>query len=135
MFKKTQKVYFGHIDRAGIVYHPHFIDYFHQAYEDFLESLGFGEQTMSDELGARFPVVNVNVNYHRPVNPNSRLTIELHVKRIGRTSITYHFRAIDAGGSDVAEGTIVRVAIDKHFRPVAVPERLRGALEQHLESG
>ncbi|MBI4392433.1 MAG: acyl-CoA thioesterase [Euryarchaeota archaeon] len=134
MFKKTQKVYFGHIDRAGIVYHPHFIDYFHQAYEDFLESLGFAEQTMSEELGARFPVVNVNVDYHRPVQPNSRLAIELHVKRIGRTSITYGFRALEAQGQAVAEGDIVRVAIDKDFRPVPVPKRLRNALARHLEN-
>ncbi|MGQ0535599.1 MAG: acyl-CoA thioesterase [Methanobacteriota archaeon] len=132
MFRKAQKVYFGHIDPAGIVYHPWFIDYFQQAYEDFLSSLSLGEKPILERFGVRFPVVNVNVDYFRPAKPGDLLTIELSVKRIGTKSITLHFRTTLPDGALIAEGDVVRVAIDREFKSCAIPSDLRAAFEKHI---
>lgn len=133
MFRKSQKVYFGHIDRAGIVYHPRFIDYFHEAYEDFLESLGFAEKNLLETEGVRFPVVNVNVDFHNPVTEGDLLDIEVTVKRIGTKSVCYHFRCTN-DGRQIAEGDVTRVAINKAFKSVPIPTKLRKAFEQHLDA-
>lgn len=130
MFTKEQKVYFGHIDKAGIVYHPHFIDYFNQAYEDFMEELGFGSSGYR-EFSLKVPVVNVDVDFEKPMEAGERLTIEVGITKLGRTSMTFFYHAIDPVGDTVAKGTHTRVTVDDDFRPTPIPDPLREALEEH----
>lgn len=133
MFTKMQKVYFGHIDKAGIVYHPHFIDYFHQAYEDFMEEIGFpttGQRTFD----LKIPVVNVDVDFKKPMEAGDRLTIRVSITKLGRSSMTFHYRAVDEEDETVAEGTHTRVTVDKGFQPTPIPGELREALEEHLDA-
>jgi acyl-CoA thioester hydrolase len=135
MFTKTQKVYFGHIDKAGIVYHPHFIDYFNQAYEDFLEELGFDEKNLQPEHGVRVPVVNVDVDFKAPMGSGDRLQIHLSVRELGGSSMTFHFDTRDARQDQtVVEGTVTRVTVDDDFQPTEIPDPIREALEPHLET-
>ncbi|MDX1612282.1 MAG: thioesterase family protein [Candidatus Thermoplasmatota archaeon] len=135
MFTKTQKVYFGHIDRAGIIYHPHYIDYFHQAYEDFVEELGFDDKNLLADVGVKVPVVNVDVDFRAPVKAGDRLSIEVTVKRLGTSSMTFHFKAREQATSKlVAEGDVVRVTVDKAFQATPIPDRFRAALEKHLST-
>jgi YbgC/YbaW family acyl-CoA thioester hydrolase len=130
MFTKQQKVYFGHIDKAGIVYHPHFIDYFHQAYEDFMEELGFGTSGWR-EFNLKIPVVNVDVDFVKPMEAGERLTIEVSVTHLGRSSMTFHYRCLDPVGEIVAEGTHTRVTVDEDFEACEIPAEFREALERH----
>ncbi len=132
MFTKIQKVYFGHIDKAGIVYHPHFIDYFHQAYEDFMEELGLA-RTGSKAFNLKIPVVNVDVDFKKPMEAGDRLTIEVSIKKLGRSSMTFHYHARDQEDDTVAEGTHTRVTVDESFQPTPIPQELRDALEAHLD--
>jgi 4-hydroxybenzoyl-CoA thioesterase len=46
-FHSILKIRFGDIDRAGIVYYPRFLHYFHVALEKFFHS----------ELGVEYPVL------------------------------------------------------------------------------
>lgn len=131
MFTKEQKVYFGHIDKAGIVYHPHFIDYFNQAYEDFMEEMGFGTDAYR-EFSLKVPVVNVDVDFEKPMEAGDRLEIQVGVTHLGRSSMTFHYRARDEEGDVVVEGTHTRVTVDEDFRPTPIPDKLRDALEDHL---
>ncbi|PSG97562.1 hypothetical protein BRD56_05020 [Thermoplasmatales archaeon SW_10_69_26] len=134
MFTKTQKVYFGHIDKAGIVYHPHFIDYFNQAYEDFLEELGFDEKNFRSDHGVRVPVVNVDVDFEEPMGSGDRLEIHVTVRKLGRSSMVFHFDTTDAREDHtVVEGEVTRVTVDDSFQPTPIPEAIRQALEPHLE--
>lgn len=134
MYFKIQKVYFGHIDRAGIIYHPHYIDYFNQAYEDFVEELGFDDKNLLETIGVKVPVVNVNVDFRAPVRAGDRLTIEVRVRRLGTSSMCFHFRAVEeASGKVVAEGDVTRVTVDGSFKATPVPERFRAALEEHVD--
>lgn len=132
MFTKTQKVYFGHIDKAGIVYHPHFIDYFNQAYEDFMEELGFAT-TGQREFNLKVPVVNVDVDFKKPMEAGDRLAIQVSITKLGRSSMTFHYRAVDQDEDTVAEGTHTRVTVDEDFQPTPIPKALREALERHLD--
>ncbi len=135
MYTKTQKVYFGHIDRAGIIYHPHYIDYFNQAYEDFLEDLGFDDKNMLADVGVKIPVVNVDVDFVAPVKAGDRLRIEVTVKKVGTTSVCFHFRALEVRDDTlVAKGDVTRVTVDTSFEPTSVPEGLRQALQPHLRA-
>jgi acyl-CoA thioester hydrolase len=135
VFAKQQKVYFGHIDGAGIVYHPHFVDYFNQAYEDLLEELGLGGPSLQDQLGVRVPVVNLDLDFRKPMRSGQRLTIEVRVERIGTTSLVFRFDALDEAGDVVVEGTVTRVTVDDAFTKVPVPDRLRDRLEEHIVEG
>ncbi len=132
MFTKTQKVYFGHIDKAGIVYHPHFIDYFHQAFEDFMEELGFA-RTGHREFNVKIPVVNVDVDFRKPMEAGDRLNIEVGVTKLGRSSMTFSYVARDEEDDVVAEGTHTRVTVGDAFEPIPIPDKLRKALEAHHE--
>jgi acyl-CoA thioester hydrolase len=60
------------------------------------------------------------------------LDVHLRVGRLGRSSVRYELAVTRAGeGEPVATGHFVHVFVDRERRrPVAIPERLRGALER-----
>ena len=61
-FITQQRVRFGHVDPAGIVYFPRIYDYFHEAFEELFDvhvGVKYYEMLLEDRIG--FPLV-VNEN-------------------------------------------------------------------------
>lgn len=60
-----------------------------------------------------------------------QLAVELHIGRLGRTSVTWRPRILRASdSSELATGEFVTVFVDAEYRrPTPIPERLRDQLE------
>lgn len=127
VFERTQKVYFGHTDTAGIIFNPKFVEYFQLAYEDYLEARGFSDRSMLEDVGVRLPVVHIDIDFRRPAEPGDVLRIPVWIERIGETSIAFAMRAVAEDGTVAARCRQVRVAVDADFGKVRVPDALREA--------
>ncbi len=133
-------VRFGDIDQAGIAYYPTLIDHCHDAFEEFFEmGLGIPYPTtlLRDRLG--FPMVHLEADFRRPLRFGDVLEMEVTVARIGRTSITFRYRAFvrrgrrPPGGEPAFEVRATTVCLDmRTFRPKPPPPRYRRMLERHL---
>ena len=81
-------VEFCHTDAAGIAHFSALMQYSEQAEHAFLRSLGLS--VFSHALGAvTWPRVKIVAEFLGPAYFEDRLKVELRVKKIGETSVTY----------------------------------------------
>jgi 4-hydroxybenzoyl-CoA thioesterase len=134
-------VRFADVDHAGIVYYPRFFHYFHLAFEELfrvrLGARAYVDLLDRDRVG--FPAVRAEADYQAPLAFGDTAEIELTVQRLGRSSITFHYRvwrAAEPGRERVqsAEGTVVTAVVDlSAFKAVPVPDRIRDLLADLVE--
>lgn len=78
-----------------------------------------------------FPRRTVAATFERGLVAGEQYDVELHVERLGTTSITYAWRIL-TGGQVAVTGSHTVVHIDGSGRPAPVPEILRPALQAML---
>lgn len=113
-FIKEEKIRFQHIDYAGIVFYPRFLEMLNALVEDwFEEALERPFSTIHETSG--IPTVDLKVQFKKAARLGETLTKYLWVKNLGGTSVTCGFRFDDANGKTCLEGevTLVNVAISE----------------------
>lgn len=122
-FIKQEEVRFRHVDFAGIVFYPRFLEMLNDLVEDwFSEALlnPFGK--MHKDSG--IPTVNLQVNFKKPARIGDLLSKQLWVVSLGDASVRCGFEFTDAHHSVVLSGevTLVNVGLDKEQNKIkAVP--------------
>lgn len=118
-FIKTEVVRFKHVDFAGIVFYPRFLEMLNDLVEDW-----FG-----DELDRPFskihttngiPTVDLNVRFKSPARIGDVLTKSLWVKKLGGSAVTCGFEFLHSDQSICLEGevTLVNVGLDKETKQI-----------------
>ena len=129
------KIRFGDIDRAGIVYYPRFMHYFHVALEEFFGSeLGVEYHEMVETHRIGLPTVRLETDFSRPFSYGDNLEVEVSVQHVGRTSIAFGYRVFKRGESDpriIGRNVTVCLNMDS-FEKVDIPTWFRKLLEQQL---
>src|SRR5262245_55455387 len=126
-FRSEIKVRFGDEDHAGIVYYPRFFDWFHQVFEDFFGEAGKTYKDVLDVDHAGWPSVHAEADYASPARFGDVLAIELTVERIGKSSVSFAYRATNEKESRlVATGKVTCVCIDmRTFESQPIPAAYR----------
>ncbi|WP_353084724.1 thioesterase family protein [Flavobacterium sp.] len=112
-FVKQEKIRFQHVDYAGIVFYPRFLEMLNCLVEDwFEEALGRPFSQMHETNG--IPTVDLKVQFKKAARLGEILTKKLWVKNLGGASILCGFSFEDAQGSVCLEGevTLVNVTIN-----------------------
>lgn len=146
-FVHSLPVRFADVDHAGIVYYPRFFHYFHVAFEELFRAR-MGPRAYVDLLDRErvgFPAVHAEADYKAPLRFGDTALVELSVKRLGATSITFGYqvrRAPDpscdgaAGGPAAlcATGQVVCAVVDlSAFKATAVPPAIAALLADLVE--
>lgn len=132
-FTFQQRVRFDDVDHAGIVYHPRFFHFFHQAFEELFFARGSrGDDSyrhLLDDRRVGLPAVRVECDFHRPVRFGDRVDVEMSLERIGTRSLAIRYRVLRPGAPQDgphATGRVVYVVVDLNtFRPIQLPDDLR----------
>lgn len=139
VFRHTVLVSWGDCDPAGIVYFPRFFEKFHEAMEQwFGDALGlpYDELIVGRRLG--LPSVHTEADFTSPCRFGERLTVELRVLRLGRSSVELGYRvrtAADEAAAPRLTGRTVCVLMDldpereTHERALPWPDDLRARIE------
>ena len=136
-FRSKLKIRFGDIDRAGIVYYPRFLHYFHVALEEFFaDALGMEYHTVIDVHRIGLPTVHLETDFIRPFSYGDNIEVEVKVLKIGRTSISFGYRVFKAGEADPRiVGHNVTVCLDMDsFQKMDIPNWFKQLLEQQLKA-
>ena len=129
------KIRFGDIDRAGIVYYPRFMHYFHIALEEFFASeLGIEYHEMVETHRIGLPTVRLETDFNRPFSYGDNIEVEVSVQTVGRTSIAFGYRVFKQGENEPRIiGRNVTVCLDMDtFKKMGIPTWFRELLEQQL---
>ena len=134
-FYSQLKIRFGDIDRAGIVYYPRFMHYFHVALEEFFAgALGIEYHDVVETHRIGLPTVHLETNFSRPFSYGDNIEVEVSVLKVGRSSITFGYRVFKQGENDPRiVGHNVTVCLDMDtFKKLVIPPWFRQLLEQQL---
>ena len=134
-FTKHEKIRFKHIDYAGIVFYPRFLEMLNDLVEDwFEEALERPFSKMHETNG--IPTVDLKVQFKNAARIGEVLTKQLWVKELKTSSIICKFQFINQNEQSVLEGevTLVNVKIQEDRQSIkAEPfsEEMRQKLEQY----
>lgn len=129
-FRVRLSVRFGDIDRAGIVYYPRFLHYFHVAMEEyFRERLGRNYAEVLDS-GFGLPTVHIETDFKNPLRYGDHIEVEVEVESIGESSMTWRYRVVrEDDRVTAAEARIVTVGLDlEAYEKRPIPDWLRDAV-------
>src|SRR5690554_4950025 len=113
-FIKQEKIRFQHIDYAGIVFYPRFLEMLNGLVEDwFVEALGRPFSKMHETNG--IPTVDLKVQFKKAARLGETLTKKLWVKELKSSSLICGFRFEDESENTCLEGevTLVNVKISE----------------------
>jgi 4-hydroxybenzoyl-CoA thioesterase len=111
-FIKKEKIRFKHVDYAGIVFYPRFLEMLNDLVEDwFEEALGRPFSKIHETNG--IPTVDLKVQFKKAARLGEMLTKSLWVEKLGGASVNCGFKFEDESGKTCLEGqvTLVNVAI------------------------
>ena len=120
-------------DAAGIIFFTSLLRLSHEAFEAFLDSEGLGLGRLLAERAYRIPIVRAEADYRAPAKLGDRLTIEVMLERLGRTSFSLRYRVTGAGGREIGGARTVQVAVDATtWSKIPLPEELSSLLQRRL---
>jgi len=134
-FRSKQKIRFGDIDRAGIVYYPRFLHYFHVALEEFFEeSLGVEYPTVINHHRIGLPTVHLETDFQGPLRYGDRIEVEVRVQSVGNSSIRFGYQVFKRGeDTPRVTGHNITVCVDMEtFEKKRIPDFLRERLAKCL---
>lgn len=122
-FIKKEEVRFRHVDFAGIVFYPRFLEMLNDLVEDwFSESLSMPFGKMHKDSG--IPTVNLQVDFKQPARIGDVIYKQLWIVSLGESSVRcgFEFKNADGGIVLCGEVTLVNVGLDKEQNKIkAVP--------------
>ena len=113
-FIKQEKIRFQHVDYAGIVFYPRFLEMLNGLVEDwFEEALDRPFSKIHETNG--IPTVDLKVQFKKAARLGETLTKKLWVINLGGASVNCGFRFEDEQGKTCLEGevTLVNVSISE----------------------
>ncbi len=140
IFTHQLEVRFRDCDAMGHVNNAVYLTYLEQARFAHWRANGLAGRRLdsapADRGGPAIPgviVARVEIDYRRPARHADILRVHVGVAAIGRTSFTYEYEIVDAGGELIASARTVIVRFDYAAgRPVPITDEIRLALTRNV---
>ncbi|MFZ4105813.1 acyl-CoA thioesterase [Flavobacterium sp.] len=135
-FIKQEKIRFQHVDYAGIVFYPRFLEMLNCLVEDwFEEALERPFSQMHESNG--IPTVDLKIQFKKAARLGEVLTKKLWVNHLGGASIVCGFSFEDEQGKICLEGevTLVNVTINEDRKDIkAAPfnEKMKNRIMNYI---
>jgi len=109
-FTKQEKIKFKHIDYAGIVFYPRFLEMLNDLVEDwFEEALDRPFSKMHETNG--IPTVDLKIQFKNPARLGEVLTKKLWVNELRNSSVLCGFQFVNEKDATVLEGEVTLVNV------------------------
>lgn len=132
-FRIEERVRWGDVDAAGIIFYGAYIRFFEIAETELFREVGLSYSVMFDELDVWLPRVHLECDFRRAARLDDLLEVAVYVGRIGSTSIRLNFEVRRKGEEQMtAEAHFVLVTVRRDtFETVTVPDELMRRLRPY----
>jgi len=105
LFKHHLRVPYAHIDKMGVVYYAHYLEYFEMARATLLREVGM-PYTIMENRGIFLPVVSAHCDYKKPARYDDLLVVisQCTALRGPRLHIEYILQKIEDGTGQKVDG-------------------------------
>lgn len=123
-----RRVRWGECDPAQVVYTPRFTDYLAAAFGWFLRVVMADVLVADDGSRLSTPMKALSLEFHRVLRPDDLFDMTVHVLDVRQRTFDLHIFARSLDNEARFEGRLSPIIVDKNFRSVDMPARLRDAL-------
>jgi YbgC/YbaW family acyl-CoA thioester hydrolase len=129
-FKIEERVRWGDVDAARIIFYGAYIRFFEYAETELFREVGLPYGVMFDELKIWLPRVHLECDFQRAARLDDLLQVSVFVGRFGTKSMRLNFEVRRQGeDAPVATAHFVLAAVNQDtFETVPVPAELRERL-------
>ena len=129
-FTIEERVRWGDVDAARIIFYGAYIRFFEIAETELFRAAGLSYGKVFDELDVWLPRAHLECDFRRAAQLDDLLEVSVYVGRVGTKSLRLDFEVRRNGESELtATAHFVLVAVDRHnFQSVPVPEDLKRRL-------
>jgi acyl-CoA thioester hydrolase len=126
MFTWPVRIYYEDSDAGGIVFYANYLKFMERARTEWLRSLGFEQDVLSEREGILFAVRRVELDYLRPARFNDLLMVTVDLAGRGGASLDFEQEVRrDADGALCCRGRVqVACLSSRTLRPNRIPQTL-----------
>ncbi|HEY9500282.1 MAG TPA: thioesterase family protein [Pyrinomonadaceae bacterium] len=130
VFTIDERVRWGDVDAARIIFYGAYIHFFELAETEFFRKVGLAYGQMFDELGIWLPRVHLECDFLKVARLDDLLQVSVYVGRFGSTSMKLNFEVRrPSDDALVATAHFILAAIKQDtFETVPIPTELRERL-------
>ena len=135
-FTIEERVRWGDVDAARIIFYGAYIRFFEFAETELFRAVGLPYGVMFDQADVWLPRVHLECDFLRAARLDDLLEVSVYVGHIGNSSMRLDFEVRRKGEEEqVATAHFVLAAVRKDtFEKVRVPEELRERLAPYVAS-
>ena len=118
------RVYYEDTDSGGIVYYANYFKFTERCRTELLRDLGINQTEIFKELGIKFIVHSVSMNYLKPAYLDDYLTVETKVESITKASLKFDqkiYKKVDNNHFEIISSKCKIVAIDNYAKVKPIP--------------
>jgi acyl-CoA thioester hydrolase len=133
VFRHRLRTRFAETDAMGVVHHAAYLPYLEETRVEYLRSIGHpydavraaGDDGTGPEASREFPVLELSVQYRRPLRFDDEVDVALHVGAVTRTTFQIAY-LLTVGGELRATAVTVHGCVDGRGRAHRLPAWVRG---------
>lgn len=127
-FEHEWTVRFSETDPFGIAHYSSIVTAVHETAEEFVADVGFPFWKLVDDRGVGLPLVELDVEFHRPLRAGDEVVVALCTD-VGDRGVRFEYEARTADGGVAFEGFEQRACVPVDGdSAVPIPDDLRAAL-------
>ncbi len=130
MFRYKTKIRLYDTDAAGILFFANQFRLVEEAYEAFLEDNGILIKDFLNKSDFIVPIVHADSDFLSPLRPGDKITIEIDLIRMGKTSFTLGHKILKNKNTLCGKGSTVHVCVSsKDFTRIEIPDNIKKILQ------
>ena len=119
------RVRYAETDQMGVVYYANYLVWFEVGRTDWLRATGWSYREMEVD-GLALPVIEAHCAYRQSAKYDDEIDVRTRAARVSAVRIQFDYEVVRrADGVVMATGHTVHATIDRHGRPVRLPERVK----------
>ena len=132
MFTYQTTVKMHDTDAAGFLFFGDQFKIAHDAYEAFLDSIGYSIKIIITKESFILPIVHAEADYFIPISVGDQISVQLQVESINKNSFQIIYDFLNEYGKIVGNAKTVHVAVDKQTqKKTTLPAEFAEAIQQY----
>ncbi len=118
-------------DCAGVLFFGSQFTMIHDAYESFIESMGFGFAKILKQTDFFIPIVHAEADYKAPLFVGDKISITVELEKIGTSSFSFNYTLFGKNNKIVGTAETVQDGTNrKTKKKIPLPPQVRRALRK-----
>ena len=135
MYEFTVRIAYADTDRMGIVYYANYFVLFERGRTELLRNHGVRYRDLEQTEKIFLPAMQSHCDYRAPAYYDDLICIRTRVSEIGNAHVTFHYEIVNAENKKfLAQGYTKHPLVNKDWKPVRIPKKLKSILETVRES-